>query len=175
MCSGVHVGGDTVTASHETPDPQRDLILERQVDLPVELVWQAWTEPAELKAWFTPRPWQTVECEIDLRPGGIFRTVMRSPDGNLVDAGAGCYLVVDAPHRLVWTSTLEPGFRPVDANDWTFTADLTFTRQGSGTKYLARVLHASAEAAEAHAQMGFADGWGTALDQLVEHMTRDSR
>ena len=48
---------------------------------PRELVWKAWTMPEHLKKWFTPAPWQTVECEIDLRPGGIFRTVMRSPEG----------------------------------------------------------------------------------------------
>ena len=42
---------------------------------------RAWTTPEHLKKWFTPAPWTTVDCEIDLRPGGIFRTVMRSPEG----------------------------------------------------------------------------------------------
>ena len=60
------------------PDPRLDLILERIVDVPPELVWAAWTTPEHVKQWFTPAPWKTVECEIDLRPGGIFRTVMRS-------------------------------------------------------------------------------------------------
>src|ERR1700757_372332 len=63
------------------PDPKLDLLLERIVDVPRELVWRAWTTPEHLKKWFTPAPWTTVDCEIDLRPGGIFRTVMRSPEG----------------------------------------------------------------------------------------------
>ena len=58
-----------------------DLVLERVVDVPRELVWAAWTQPEHLKKWFTPAPWTTVDCEIDLRPGGIFRTKMRGPEG----------------------------------------------------------------------------------------------
>ncbi len=41
----------------------------------------AWTVPAHLIKWFTLRPWSTVECEPDLRPGGVFNTVMQSPEG----------------------------------------------------------------------------------------------
>jgi uncharacterized protein YndB with AHSA1/START domain len=74
-------------------DPELDLVLERVVDVPPALVWRAWTEPERLKRWFTPKPWQTVECEIDLRPGGIFRTTMRSPEGEDTPH-VGCYLEV---------------------------------------------------------------------------------
>ena len=63
------------------PNPKLDLVLERIVDVPRELVWMAWTAPEHLKKWFTPVPWTTVDCEIDLRPRGIFHTVMRSPEG----------------------------------------------------------------------------------------------
>ena len=51
------------------------------MDVPRELVWLAWTTPEHVKQWFTPAPWTTVDCEIDLRPGGIFRTVMRFHQG----------------------------------------------------------------------------------------------
>jgi uncharacterized protein YndB with AHSA1/START domain len=44
-----------------TPDSKHDLVLERTVDVPVELVWKAWTEPEHLKKWFAPRPWTTPE------------------------------------------------------------------------------------------------------------------
>ena len=64
-----------------TIDPKLDLVLERTIDVPRELVWAAWTQPEHLSQWFTPAPWTVSECGIDLRPGGIFRTVMRSPEG----------------------------------------------------------------------------------------------
>jgi len=95
------------------PDAKLDLVLERVVDVPRELVWRAWTEPEHLKKWFTPVPWQTVDCEIDLRPGGIFRTVMRSPEGQEYP-NLGCYLEVARNERLSWTNALEAGFRDVE-------------------------------------------------------------
>ena len=42
-------------------------------DLPPDAIWRAWTTPALLMQWFCPRPWSVVECDIDLRPGGVFR------------------------------------------------------------------------------------------------------
>lgn len=156
-----------------THDPSCDLLLERLVDVPVELVWKAWTEPEHLKAWFTPRPWQTIGCEIDLRPGGKFATVMRDPDGNEYPS-VGCYLDVQEPTRLVFTSALHPGYRPLPPDEdagLLFTAELAFEPVGESTRYSARAIHGSRDSAKAHQDMGFLDGWGSALDQLVEHMT----
>jgi uncharacterized protein YndB with AHSA1/START domain len=100
-------------------DPAYDLLLERYVDVKPAQVWAAWTEPQRLVKWFCPRPWQTVECEIDLRPGGIFRTVMQSPEGERLPQNLACYLEVVTNERLVWTTALEPGYRPakLDAPD----------------------------------------------------------
>ena len=155
------------------PDPQLDLILERVVSIPPALVWAAWTTPEHVKKWFTPVPWTTVDCEIDLRPGGIFRTVMRSPEGQEF-ANLGCYLEIVKNRKLVWTDALEPGFRPVERAAATtcgvtsFTAVIMLEPDGKGTKYTALALHKSAEERAKHEEMGFHDGWGKALDQLVE-------
>jgi len=159
--------------SPATPDPSSDLVLERVIDVPPELVWAAWTEPEHLTQWFTPAPWTTPEAEVDLRPGGIFRTVMRSPDGDVNDE-AGCYLEVVPNRRLVWTAALGPGFRPNDFSEggFPFTAEITLEPDGDGTRYTARVMHATSADRDAHAEMGFAEGWGAALDQLVAHMQR---
>ena len=86
-------------------DPKLDLVLEREVDVPPELVWKAWTTPELLKQWFAPKPYETPACEIDLRPGGAFRTVMRSPEGDEFD-NVGCYLEVIENEKLSWTSVL---------------------------------------------------------------------
>lgn len=152
-------------------DPLYDLRLERIVDVPPALVWRAWTEPEHLVKWFTPKPWQTVDCEIDLRPGGLFRTVMRSPEGEEFP-NVGCYLETVEERLLSWTNALGPGFRPAVTEGegcagFAFTAIIRLEPHGDGTKYIATALHAKEEDRKSHADMGFEEGWGTALDQLV--------
>lgn len=154
-------------------DPALDLSFERQVDLPPETLWAAWTQPELLMPWFCPRPWTTVACEIDLRPGGLFKTVMRSPKGEEFP-NLGSYLEIIPNRRLVWTNALAPGFRPAPsttaANFFFFTAMISLTPREGGTHYQVRVLHGTAEDRRKHAEMGFEEGWGKALDQLVEWM-----
>jgi uncharacterized protein YndB with AHSA1/START domain len=154
------------SAPTNKPDTDLDLLLERVVDVPRNLVWAAWTEPEHLKKWFAPRPVTTTECEIDLRPGGIFRTVMRAPDGQEFP-NVGCYLEVIEHERLVFTSVLGPGFRPSESPDLAFTAVITLEPAGEGTKYSALAMHGDVNVCRRHAEMGFHEGWGTALDQLV--------
>ena len=154
-------------AFHIPPDDRLDLVLERTVDVPCELVWKAWTEPEHLKKWFTPAPWTVTDSEIDLRPGGIFRTVMRSPEGEEFP-NVGCFLEIVPNRRLVFTDALLPGFRP--APKPFFTGIVTMEPEGNGTRYTARALHQTEEGRQQHESMGFHDGWGTALDQLVAYV-----
>lgn len=149
-------------------NPALDLMLERVVDVRPELVWRAWTEPAHLVKWFTPAPWSTVACEIDLRPGGIFSTTMRSPEGEVQAPGVGCYLEVVKERRLVWTDALGPGYRPHGSAF--MTAKILLAPHGThGTRYTAIAMHADEAARKRHEEMGFHFGWGKALEQLVEH------
>jgi uncharacterized protein YndB with AHSA1/START domain len=149
----------------DTPDPKRDLVLTRDVDVPRAGLWRGWTEPELLKRWFTPPPFTTVECELDLRPGGLFRTVMRSPEGELFP-NVGCFLEVVPRSRLVFTDALGPDFRPTEQPF--FTAVITFEDAPGGTRYTAIARHKDEADRQKHAEMGFTDGWGMALDQLVD-------
>lgn len=148
------------------PDPKLDLVLEREVDVPPDLVWRAWTEPELLKKWFVPRPWTLKEVEIDLRPGGAFRSVMRSPEGGEFP-NAGCVLEVVPKTRLVFTEALGPGFRPIQS-DMPFTAVVSITPVNGGTRYVATAIHLDLAGRTKHEEMGFHEGWGKAFDQLVE-------
>jgi uncharacterized protein YndB with AHSA1/START domain len=161
------------TIVQQTPNPRLDLTFERIVDVPKELVWKAWTTPEHLKPWFCPLPWKTIDCEIDLRPGGIFRTVLLSPEG-MEFPNLGCYLEVVKYERLVWTNALLPGFRPAPAVhdssvDFCFTAVIQLATHGTGTHYTATVIHGNETDCNTHSKMGFHEGWGTALDQLVAY------
>lgn len=158
--------------SNRLPDPKLDLQFERSVDVPRELIWKAWTTPALILQWFTPAPWKTVACEIDLRPGGLFSTVMQSPEGQRFP-NTGCYLEVVPDAKLVWTNALEPGFRParlpagMPCESFPFTATIALASQGKGTRYTATVIHGDEASCKRHEEMGFQEGWGKAFDQLV--------
>jgi uncharacterized protein YndB with AHSA1/START domain len=151
-----------------------DLVLERTLDAPVDLVWQAYTDPAHLKQWFAPRPYAISECELDLKPGGIFRIRMVGPDGFDTGHGnAGCVLEVVDGKKLAWTSALGPGYRPAEMGEgcesFPMTAIVTFADAGGGkTLYRAVALHKDAADRDQHAAMGFDDGWGTVAGQLAE-------
>ena len=140
-----------------------DLVLARHVAATPAQLWAAWTDPEELKLWFAPKPVVMEEAVIEPRPGGLFRTVMRLPDGTR-HASDGCILEAVPQHRLVFTDALGPGYRP---NVESFmTAIVTMDADGAGSRYEAHVLHASDADRRKHEAMGFFDGWGTCLDQL---------
>lgn len=154
-------------------NPELDLEIQRDVPVSADALWRGWTDPALLMQWFCPRPWKVVECEIDLRPGGIFRTMMQSPEGQNLPEGIGTYLAIEPGRRLVWTNVMGPGFelKPEPAEPhlgFFFVVDLRLEPlPDGGTRYRAVCRHQTAAAREAHEKMGFHQGWGVALDQLV--------
>ncbi len=166
---------DGATMSDYTPNPDLDLVLERTIAVAPDRVWAAWTEPELILQWFTPAPWKTVACDIDVRPGGRSIITMESPEGERFP-NAGCYLVVDPDRLLVWTSVMAEGFRPVSpsngAEDLPFTGRIEIApAPGGGTHYRAIAIHPDEDGRRRHAEMGFHEGWGAALDQLVALMS----
>lgn len=156
------------------PNPKLDLFLERFVDVSPEIVWAAWTKPEHIVHWFTPAPWKTIKCEIDLQAGGLFSTIMQSPEGESFPV-VGCYLEVVENKRLIWTNSLKPGFRPAEISEvegFAMTAIISLESYEGGTKYTAMAMHMDEASRIKHEAMGFHDGWGKALDQLVDYMKK---
>lgn len=165
-------------ATFEALDPKLDLSFERIVEVPKELIWKAWTQPEHLKPWFCPLPWKTIDCEIELCPGGMFRTVMQSPEGKQFP-GTSCYLEVVENEKLTWTNALLPGFRPAvlplkaeETGAFFFTATIALAAHGNGTRYTATVRHGDEAGCKQHAAMHFEEGWSKALEQLVAYSSR---
>src|SRR3546814_10095298 len=94
-------------------------------------------------------PWTTPEAEMDVRPGGASRIVMRSPEGQDMPC-RGVYLEVAPKEALVFTDAYEAAWEPSDKPF--MTAILTFADDGEGrTKYTARVRHwKAADRSEEH-------------------------
>lgn len=151
----------------EETTPNRDLVLSRVVPVSRAALYRGWTEPALILKWFAPLPWTTVRAETDVRPGGSSLVVMRGPDGTEFPS-QGVYLEVLPERRLVFTDAYVRAWEP--AQKPFMTVILTFDDTEEGTLYTARARHWTAEDRAAHAAMGFHQGWGTCLDQLVDLM-----
>jgi uncharacterized protein YndB with AHSA1/START domain len=149
----------------DTPASDRELILTRLIDAPREKLFRCWTEPKLMLQWFTPAPWKTTHVETDVRPGGSSYVVMQGPDGTEMP-NRGVYLEVVKNEKLVFTDAYTKAWEP-SAKPF-FTGILTFEDAGDGkTRYTARAVHWTREDCEAHAKMGFHEGWGVATDQMA--------
>lgn len=89
---------------------------------------------------------------------------MEGPAGERHD-NTGCFLFIIPNRLLVFTDALGPGYRPLGSGF--MTASVAIEPTATGTLYTARALHKDTEGKAQHEAMGFHQGWGTALDQLV--------
>ena len=152
-------------------DPKLDFAIERFVDAPARLVWDALTKPEHLKEWYMPKAWGRVaRAEMDVRPGGIFSIDIATADGQECP-NLGCFLEVIPMKRLVWTSMLFPGYRPAVFDDIPITAIVTMEAVGTGTRYVFTALHRNEADFETNKTSGFYQGTEIAIDQLVDHVS----
>lgn len=143
-------------------DTLHELTITRTIAATPATVFRVWTE--RTAEWFAPRPYTTPVVRLDLRPGGRFDTVMRSPDGADMP-GEGVILEVVPDARIVFTNAFKAGWVPQEPF---MVVVVTFEPEESGTRYTARVRHWSEEARARHEAMGFHPGWGAVAGQLAE-------
>ena len=78
------------------------LELEREFNVPVERLFDFWTNPAFIQRWFAPGNATVPEVEADLTTGGRYRVVMQGPDGDRFVV-TGVYRTIKTNERLAFT------------------------------------------------------------------------
>ncbi|MBF9036633.1 hypothetical protein HKCCE2091_20550 [Rhodobacterales bacterium HKCCE2091] len=79
----------------------RTMTIARDLDAPVEKVWQAWTDPAILPRWWGPDGFSCDTARIDLRSGGEWVFDMIGPDGTRYP-NQHQFLVYEPEARIVY-------------------------------------------------------------------------
>ncbi len=149
-----------------TPADDPVIITRRFVKAPPALVFDAWTNPKHIPNWWGPRGLEMVTCDIDLRVGGRWRFVHRTPDGREF-AFCGEYLEVGPPNRLVSTWIWEG--MPDDVAIET----LTLEAVEGGTMVIGEARHSTLAARDQHIENGMEGGMIETyerLDELVESL-----
>jgi uncharacterized protein YndB with AHSA1/START domain len=93
-------GNSVKTFAPRPPAEEREFLISRVFDASRDLVWKAWTDPKHMARWWGPKAFTNPVCEMDVRPGGAHRIVMRGADGVEYPL-KGVYREVAAPERLV--------------------------------------------------------------------------
>jgi uncharacterized protein YndB with AHSA1/START domain len=153
------------TTSSLTLPSDREIEMIRVFHAPRELVWAAYTDPRHVPRWWgTGDPATTVVDEMDVRPGGQWRWVVRGEDG--ADYGFhGEYVEVVPPEKLVYTFDFEPPSAPMTYN-------LTFDELEGKTRLTARTRFASKAERDRILGYGMESGATMAWDQLEALLAR---
>jgi len=153
-----------------------DIVLTRRYEAPRTTVFEAWTDPEQLKRWWAPKDCTTPYCTVDFRRGGKFHYCMRMSDGKDI-WGMGIYREIVVPERIVFTDSFadEDG-NPVppthygigDDHPGETTVTVTFTEHdGVTTVTLHHALHRAFKDRDAMRQ-----GWVDMLDRLADEFAR---
>jgi uncharacterized protein YndB with AHSA1/START domain len=143
-------------------DPkQPTVVMKRTFDAPRRLVFEAMTNPAYLSRWYGPHGFTVVSAHNDLRPGGAYRIVQRSPEGHEFGF-KGVNREVDPPSRLVYTWI----FEPMPDKEALVTA--LFEEQGAQTRFTNTLAFQSLADRDGYLSTGATEGAGASMDRLDE-------
>lgn len=157
-----------------------DFVTSRLFDAPRALVWQCFTEPERMQAWWGSKGCTVVASNMDFRVGGTYHGAMRDPAGRVMWAKF-VYREIVAPERLVWVHSFsdEAGglTRHPLSPTWPLTllTTVTFEEQPGGkTKLMLRWSPFDATAEEQKtfdaAHGGMTQGWGGSFERLDAYL-----
>jgi len=142
---------------------ERELVLTRIFDAPRELVFKAWTDPAQRARWMGPQGFTGSVLQMDLRAGGAYRFHMRSATGT-DHWQHGIYREIVPPERLVctflWSDAAGHPTQPETLLTVTFE-----DRDGRTLLTLRQTLFESVAARDAHRV-----GWSSSLERLANNV-----
>jgi uncharacterized protein YndB with AHSA1/START domain len=147
---------------------ERTVVITRVFDAPRELVWKAWTDSKHMAQWWGPQGFTNPVCEMDVRPGGALRIVMRAPDGTEYPM-KGVLREVVKPERLVFTAVAEDenGNPLLEA-----LTTVTFAELGGKTELTVHACAVGLAAVAKRMLEGMQAGWTQSLDRLEAHVKR---
>jgi len=173
----------TATTKMEVDLAKNEIVFTRIINAPRTLVFKAWTDPKQMSEWWGPHTFTVPVCEMDVRPGGTYRIVMRSPEGVEYPL-KGVYREIVEPERLVYTQDLAEV--PAEWKDLLneklqkagrkfvleFLMTVKFEEQDGKTKLTIRTRFDSVAVRDAMLKMQMAEGWAESLERLEQHLAK---
>ena len=137
------------------PQGEREIVITRSFDAPRAIVYQALTNPEQVKNWWGPRQYGAVSASGEFRAGGRYRYAQNGPSGEVAFSGE---IREASPERMVYTEEFEamPGHGAVTT--------VTLDERGGRTYLSLRSVYQSKDDRDAVIASGME--WGARLSYL---------
>jgi uncharacterized protein YndB with AHSA1/START domain len=138
----------------------RTLRLERFIPSSPNELFTLWIEPEHVARWWAPDGYKAAVHDLDVRPGGRWRIVLRGSGGRELAMG-GFYHIVEPPQRLAfsWTWEEEPGTRGSETE-----VTVSFEPVQGGTRLV--LVHQNFHSKDARDRHSV--GWSASFDRLTD-------
>jgi uncharacterized protein YndB with AHSA1/START domain len=143
------------------------LVIRRTYPADRARVWQAFTDPAEMKAWGAPEDMFVADFVADLRVGGAYRLTMQKKDGGEQYIAKGAYREITPQERIVYTWTWEED-TPEEEHETLVTWE--FRESGAGTELT--LTHENLASEES--RVGHTGGWNQFLDKFGRYLAGEA-
>jgi uncharacterized protein YndB with AHSA1/START domain len=147
------------------------LVMEREFEAPLDLVWKAWTEPERIEQWWGPRDWQTKNTRMDVRPGGTWHYCMTGP-GGMESWGLATYREIVEQQRIVYEDAFSDASGKKNAEMPVMVITNEFRERDGRTTVRSSTQFASPEALQSVLDMGVVMGASQTWDRLAEYVER---
>ncbi|GGL68339.1 SRPBCC family protein [Wenxinia marina] len=155
----------TLDSPRDTWDIDREIVLTRVYDHPIERVFAAWTEPEAITSWFSPAGFTCETLDCDIREGGLWRFVYNGPDGTRW-GNRIFFLSIDPPRRLVMDHGSD-----TDDDPNRFRVTVTFDAQSNGKTVVSlRQLHPTTAQRDGAIGFGAVEIGNTTMDGLARYL-----
>lgn len=153
-----------------TPADDPVIVIERMFDAPRALVFKVFTDPYHLAQFWGPHGSTNPVCEMDVRPGGLWRQVMRFSNGSEY-AYDSAYIEIVEPERIVYRDVpLGSDGAPDSLPPPQMITSILFEDVGGRTKLTAHVRAISVAARDQAVQMGFAQVVSQSYERLDAYL-----
>jgi uncharacterized protein YndB with AHSA1/START domain len=137
------------------------LVVRRTIRASPARLFEAWTRPEQLVAWWGPRPVRCAGAAVDLRVGGRYRIENELPGGARLFI-EGEFTLVDPPRKLVYTWRVRPGSAE---------AELVTVQFDAKEPSVTEVVVSHERIATAAARDSHEGGWNGCLEGLALHLS----
>ncbi|WP_340199481.1 SRPBCC family protein [Ascidiimonas sp. W6] len=136
----------------------RTITIKKTLNAPLKLVWDAWTQEAQILKWWAPNGMDMKVTEHNFKVGGKWKYSMPMPNGKEF-ISEGTYKEIVDLQKIITSADFKPMTEGVELQ-------IYFEADGAQTKFTFSVIHTTSEYCKQQEEMGIYNGWGAAFERL---------